>query len=211
MAEFTGQSGQEVRSGRRKGKATGKGDGGPRAAPRFLGVWIDHRVARIVEVDARPPAGDAEGGELEGGLARRALVETIAADAGDQGEFRGGWQTSAPTRERIHERAFGARLERFYKSVAARLQGAARVWVVGPGQAKTEFLKVLESCSAGAASMADSAAAMAKLTDRQLVAKVLEHFHPQQMAFAPVEARRRNRRLNAGLSHHNGGNGRRGR
>jgi hypothetical protein len=197
-----------------------------KAAPRYLGLWIDHHVARIVEVDARSSGGsDAAGAEElgdDGGDVHRrsALVETIESGVSrkpSQGNtahqtFRGGWQVSAPSRERIIERAFRDRLTRFYKTVAARLQGAARVWVMGPGQAKTEFLRVLESCSAGATSMAqDAAAAMAKVSDRQLVAMVRAHFHPQEMAYVPAVARRRNRRLNLSLNHQSYGAERGGR
>src|SRR5262245_45790973 len=64
-------------------------------------------------------------------------------------------------------------LTEFYDEVIARLRGAEAILILGPGEAKSEFLKRIHSKKLGGGVEVKTAD---KMTDREIAAKVSEHF-----------------------------------
>jgi hypothetical protein len=126
------------------------------------GIWLDHKQAILVLITE-------EGRQ----------VKKIKSGVGMPTRTAGG---SRPTNKYTpHDFVAEDRLERkrlthltdFYDEVIARLRGAEALLILGPGEAKSEFLKRLKSKKVG--SVVEMAAAD-KMSDRQVAAKVSEHF-----------------------------------
>lgn len=129
-----------------------------------VGLWIDHRQARIVTI---------EDGRIR--------LRTIASHVGRKTRLAGGSRSSgfigeiAPEKKR--EARHLHRLTRFYERVIGALHDVDRILILGPGEAKLELEeKVRESKH-----LAERIAAVAtadKMTQRQLMAKVKAFFFP---------------------------------
>ena len=127
-----------------------------------IGLWIDHRRAVIVfpskdEVtEVIQSHADRQPGRTDGerSLEKHESLQTVADD--------------------VKDRRFEHQLNGYYDSVIAKVHGAASLLVFGPGEAKGEFVKRLahEKPSSRAVTVEVSD----KLTDRQVAAKVREHF-----------------------------------
>jgi hypothetical protein len=66
------------------------------------------------------------------------------------------------------------RLNGFYDEVISRIRGAEEIFILGPGEAKGELKKRLETNYLGRRTV--GVEACDKMTDPQIVAKVGEHF-----------------------------------
>ena len=120
-----------------------------------LGLWIDHKEAVIAFVSG----DDAE-------------VKRIESDMESHGRFSGG--AAAATEEDIRDRRFGNHLNKYYDEVIALVRDADSILILGPGEAKAELKKRLESQRLGERIVGVEAAD--KMTDGQVAAKVREHF-----------------------------------
>ena len=127
------------------------------------GVWIDHRQAIVVLVT------DA-GSE----------TKKIASDIGRTDRPAGGSKaknrytgTDFVAEDKL-ERKADSRLKEYYDEVIACVRGAEAILILGPGEAKGEFLKRLKSRKfrGNIAELETSD----KMTDRQVAAKVGRHF-----------------------------------
>jgi stalled ribosome rescue protein Dom34 len=76
--------------------------------------------------------------------------------------------------EDIRDRRFDGQLDHYYDAVIAELGEAAAVLIMGPGEAKTEFHKHLESQQPAIKIVNVEAAD--KMTDAQIIAKVRRNF-----------------------------------
>lgn len=126
------------------------------------GVWIDHHKAILVRMAT-------EGEEL---IQINSDVEkpfSSAAGSGSGGEHPKNFQS-----ENKQEHKFMNRLNEFYDEVLKALQGADPLLILGPGEAKGEFQKRLQH-KKFPAKLVDVATAD-KMTDRQIAARVREHF-----------------------------------
>jgi hypothetical protein len=128
-------------------------------------VWIDHKQAVIVFVTKQ--------GEE---------VEKIISNVEKHVRSLGGSRSSTPyTHQDV---AAGNRLERkrmghlhtYYNDVLACLRDAEAILILGPGKAKTEFQKHVESSRLWDRIVAVEPAE--KMTQAQLVARTREHFFP---------------------------------
>jgi hypothetical protein len=126
------------------------------------GIWIDHKRAIVVLLtDAGPEIKTFESGIRPPGRAaatrpkaRHTPNDFIAEDSRDRRD----------TADR----------KKFHDKVLAGLRGAGSLLVLGPGEAKGEFLKNFQSKKLrGVTAEVETAD---KLTDRQLAARVSEHF-----------------------------------
>ena len=120
-----------------------------------VGLWIDHRESIIVTV--------TDGGEE---------TKTLTSDMEKHVRFSGAAQASSDEDTRDHE--FSGHLDKYYDKVIASLRDAESILIFGPGEAKGELKKHLESAGLGAHIVATEAAD--KMTDRQIAAKVRQHF-----------------------------------
>ena len=127
------------------------------------GVWIDHKQATLILVT---PGGQE--------------IKKIAFDIGQP--VRSGGRPRAKRKYKPNDFVAEDKLERkvesdrkdYYDDVIACLKGADSLLILGPGEAKGEFGKHIKAKKVrGVAVEVESAD---KMTDRQLRAKVQQHF-----------------------------------
>ncbi len=121
------------------------------------GLWIDHRKAVIVIV--------TEEGEE---------IKEITSNMEKHVHFSGGDASEDGSTEDVRDRQFGNHLNSYYDAVVAVLRGADAIQIFGPGEAKGELKKRLEH--EGFKGHILAVETMDKMTDRQIAAKVREHF-----------------------------------
>lgn len=137
-----------------------------------VGLWIDHARAILVSLD--------EKGE--------ATTRTVESDAGQRVRSKGGARSSTvygpqdATYEARRDRKYEHHLEQFYASVGTLLADSDSIFILGPGEAKTEFRKHLETSGVPAEHLSVEAAD--KLTEAQIVEKVKTRFgYPTRETF----------------------------
>ncbi len=121
-----------------------------------VGLWIDHRKAIIVTVTD-------EGEE----------TQQITSDMEKHVRFSSGASEDGSS-EDVRDRNFGNHLNRFYDAVIACLREAESIQIFGPGEAKGELEKRLEI--EGLKGRIIEMETMDKMTDRQIAAKVRQHY-----------------------------------
>ena len=127
------------------------------------GVWIDHHKAVVVLM--------TDNGEE---------IRTIKSNADRPFASAGGPGSKQPDRPTGHqsedkqERKFMIQLDTFYDEVLTCLRDADSVLILGPGEAKREFKKRLNTKKFPVL-VADVETAD-KMTDRQIAANVRQHF-----------------------------------
>jgi molybdopterin converting factor small subunit len=121
-----------------------------------IGLWIDHRKAVIVTV--------GDDGEQ---------VTTITSHLEKHTRFSGGGDEHGSS-EDIGDRQFGNHLNDYYDKVIAAIRDGDSIQIFGPGEAKGELEKRLESEGLKENVLAIEAAD--KMTDRQIAAKVRQRF-----------------------------------
>ena len=120
-----------------------------------IGLWIDHRKAVVVIVSD-------EGEE----------VREITSHMEKHVRFSSGGSENGSS-EDVRDRQFGNRLDSYYDAVIAVIRDGESVQIFGPGEAKGELRKRLES--AGFKGHILAIETTDKMTDRQIAAKVREH------------------------------------
>jgi hypothetical protein len=127
------------------------------------GVWIDHHKAVVVLL--------SDSGEV---------TRTIESNADKLFASAGGPGSKQPDRsqgfvpESTQEHKFMNQLNTYYDEVLTCLRNADAVLILGPGEAKGEFQKRLQSKKFPAHVVELETAD--KLTDRQIAASVRQHF-----------------------------------
>jgi hypothetical protein len=123
---------------------------------REVGLWIDHRKAVIVLV--------TDEGE-----------ETKIIESNTEKHVRYSSGSSEPGQgEHVRDRQFTNRLNRYYDDVIACIGDAKAIQIFGPGEAKGELEKRLESEELKGQIV--TIETVDKMTDRQIAAKVRDHF-----------------------------------
>lgn len=120
-----------------------------------VGLWIDHRQTVFVIVTD-------EGEE----------TKRITSNMEKHVRFSGGAQDVST--EDMQDRRFGGQLNKYYAEVIAFIRDAESILILGPGEAKVELGKRLESEGLGSHIVAIEA--VDKMTDRQIAAKVRKRF-----------------------------------
>ncbi len=120
-----------------------------------VGIWIDHREAVIATVSSK----DSE-------------IKRIESDMEKHVRFSGG--AAEVTEEDMRDRRFENHLKKYYDAVIAAVRDADSILIMGPGEAKIELVKQLESQQLGGHIVGTQT--FDKMTDRQVAAKVREHF-----------------------------------
>ena len=121
-----------------------------------IGLWIDHRKAVIVII--------SDDGEE---------VKEITSRMEKHMRFASGNSEDGPS-EDGRDRQFGNHLNSYYDTVIAEIQDGDSIQIFGPGEAKGELKKRLES--KGSSERIVRVETADKMTDRQVAAKVQEHF-----------------------------------
>ena len=122
-----------------------------------IGLWIDHRKAVIVIV--------SDEGEQ---------VREITSHMEKHVRFSSGTNAEDGASEDIRDRKFGNYLNRYYDEVIAAIRDAQAIQIFGPGEAKGELEKRLES--KGLKGRIVGVETVDKMTDRQIAAKVRGQF-----------------------------------
>lgn len=128
-----------------------------------IGLWIDHREAIIVIL--------TDGGEE---------IKHITSNNGKHIRYSGSSHSKTPeglkevTSEDQRDRKFGNQLNKYYDEVIAAIRDAESIQIFGPGEAKGELEKRIEHEGLKAHILAIETGD--KMTDRQISAKVREHF-----------------------------------
>ena len=132
----------------------------------LVGLWIDHRKAVIVTL-------------TDQGETTTLIVSRVERQ---RGRFAG-VRSTAPFASRLvpaddrQESSFHAHLATYYDAVIASVRDAEAVLVFGPGEAKIELKQRLTRDGLGGRIVGIETED--KMTDRQIEAKVRQHFAPQ--------------------------------
>ena len=128
-----------------------------------IGLWIDHREAIIVIL--------TDGAEK---------ITHITSGNGKHVRYSGSSHSKTPqglkeaTSEDQRDRKFGNQLNVYYDDVIAAIRDADTIQIFGPGEAKGELEKRIQRDGLKAQILAIET--VDKMTDRQISAKVREHF-----------------------------------
>jgi hypothetical protein len=128
-----------------------------------VGLWIDHRKAIVVTVTER--------GE-EMGL----IISTVQKQLRRSGDspLKGPYEQQQVPADDSRQRTFTGHLNMFYDAVITCIGDAESVLIFGPGEAKGELKKRLKKNKLG--SRIAGVETVDKMTDRQIAAKVRQHF-----------------------------------
>jgi stalled ribosome rescue protein Dom34 len=127
------------------------------------GIWIDHRKAVVVLISA----------EDEDMLQIMANRDTPARSLGGE-RVKKAYTPNDFVAEDKRERKAVIQLNKFYDNVIACLREADAILVLGPGEAKGEFIKRIEGTKLkGRIAHVET---VDKMTDRQIAAHVRRHF-----------------------------------
>ena len=121
-----------------------------------IGLWIDHRQAVIVVVT---DAGE-ETKRIISNMEKHVRFSSGSSEDGSQ--------------EDVRDRQFENRLNSYYDEVIAVIRDADSIQIFGPGEAKGELEKRLEH--EGLKGRIVNIESVDKMTDRQIAAKVRQHF-----------------------------------
>ena len=124
---------------------------------RQVGLWIDHRETLIVFI------GDdgEETRRIESGMEKHV-------------RFSGGNRSEEGSADDQRDRQFASHLNRYYDEVITNIRDAESILLFGPGEAKGELEKRLATKGLGGRIV--GVETVDKMTDRQIAAKVREHF-----------------------------------
>lgn len=135
------------------------------------GLWIDHRKAIVVAVTD-------QGEEIELIISN---VEKQRRRSGDS-PLTGSYETSQVPADDRRQRTLTRQLNMYYDAVIACIQDAQSILIFGPGEAKEELNDRLESKNLGGRVVGIKTED--KMTERQIAAKVREHFPTERAASA---------------------------
>ena len=121
------------------------------------GLWIDHRKAVIVIVSDE----GEETKQIESGMEKHV-------------RFSGGSRSEEGKADDQRDRQFTGHLNTYYDEVIAHLRDAESILLFGPGEAKGELEKRLANKGLGGRIVGIET--VDKMTDRQIAAKVRQHF-----------------------------------
>lgn len=121
------------------------------------GLWIDHRKAVIVLI-------------TDEGEETRKIISGMEKHV----RFSGGDGSEEGSSEDVRDRQFGNHLNSYYDEVIAVVRNSDAIQIFGPGEAKGELQKRLKN--EGLKDEVLSVETVDKMTDRQISAKVREHF-----------------------------------
>ena len=128
---------------------------------REVGLWIDHRKAVIVSV--------TDNGEE---------TYQIQSDMEKHVRYSGAAQEDSAEDQR--DNRFTGHLNEYYDHVVSCIRDAESILIFGPGEAKVELEKRLERESLSGRVV--GVETVDKMTDRQIAARVREHFSERNHA-----------------------------
>jgi DNA-binding transcriptional ArsR family regulator len=137
-----------------------------------VGLWIDHRRAFIVAVTDK--------GEEMGLIISK--VEKQLRRSGDS-PLKGPYESQQVPADGSRQRTFTRHLDIYYDAVIVAVREAESILIFGPGKAKDELRKRLETNDLGGRIV--GVETVDKLTDRQIAAKVRRRFEEKHSTTKP--------------------------
>ena len=127
------------------------------------GLWIDHRKAIIVTV-------------TEKGEETREILSKVDKQPRRSGDspLTGSYEAQSVPADDSRQNALTGHLGAYYDSVIAHIRDAESIQIFGPGEAKDELKRRLGE--KGLSANVERVESADKMTDRQVSAKVREHF-----------------------------------
>lgn len=139
-----------------------------------VGLWIDHHKAVVMAM--------AEDGE-ETMLVIMSKVERHPGRSGGRHAVTSREQQQASADD-SRQRRYTGQLDIYYDAVIACVRNAETILIFGPGEAKGEFRKrIMKARIRGHIEEAETAD---KMTDREVAAKVRQHFQADQASRPPA-------------------------
>ena len=128
-----------------------------------VGLWIDHRKAVIVTV-------------TDTGEEIRLIISKVEKQLRRSGHspLKGPHEPQQVPAQDSLQRAFTGHLNIYYDAVIASIRDAESILIFGPGEAKGELKQRLERNNLGGRIVGIET--VDKMTDRQIAAKVRQHF-----------------------------------
>jgi len=120
-----------------------------------VGLWIDHRKTVFVTIT----------GETDEITSLLSNMEKRVRYSGEAEEDSG---------EDQRDKRYLDHLSKYYKEVISRVKNAQSILVMGPGEAKNQFVKQLQD--EGYNGLIVGIETVDKMTDRQIAARVRHHF-----------------------------------
>ncbi|MBZ5586976.1 MAG: hypothetical protein LAO05_00250 [Acidobacteriia bacterium] len=128
-----------------------------------VGLWIDHRKAIVVTVTDK---GDETGLVIS-------TVEQQLRRSGDS-PLKGRFERQLVVADDSQQRALTGHLNTYYDAVIASIGAAEAILIFGPGEAKGELKRRLQRKNLGGRIAVLET--VDRMTDRQIAAKVRQHF-----------------------------------
>lgn len=128
-----------------------------------VGLWIDHRKTVLVIIE----------NEVE-------VTREIKSNMEKHARFSSGTRSKTSdnlqgsTAEDMRDRQFDDHLRGYYDGVISFIRDAESIWIFGPGEAKVELENRLKQ--EGFGDRIKGIETVDKMTDRQIAAKVRDHF-----------------------------------
>ncbi len=135
----------------------------------YVGLWLDHRQAVIVSITDDAETIKRIGSDIERKVRLSGGSRTAKTPYGPQQVSVDGKQ-----QERINRQ-----LHQYYQQIIRRIRDAAKILILGPGEAKTELKKEMEK-SRELASKKITVEPADKMTERQIAARVRQFFTGSQ-------------------------------
>ena len=129
-----------------------------------VGVWIDHKEAFIVSIEAGQPT-----------------TERIESNAENHLKLSGGWKAGGTSmaqsmsKEQKADERRKHQLHDFYQMIIKNIGNADSLFIFGPGEAKVEFVKEIEKIKSHQGKTI-TVEPSDNLTENQIVAKVKDFF-----------------------------------
>ena len=130
---------------------------------KTAGLWIDHRKAVIVTITDKGEDIELIKSEVEKQLRR----------SGDS-PLKGSHETLQVPADDSRQKKFTGLLNIYYDAVIESIHDAESLFIFGPGEAKDELKERLERKNLGGHIVGIET--VDKMTDRQIAAKVRQHF-----------------------------------
>ena len=128
-----------------------------------VGLWIDHRKAIVVAITD-------EGVDIKLMISK---VEKQLRRSGDS-PLKGPYESQQVPADSSRQRTYTGLLNIYYDAVIASIRDAESIMIFGPGDAKGELKTRLERNNLGG--RIEDIETVDKMTDRQIAAKVRQHF-----------------------------------
>ncbi len=128
-----------------------------------VGLWIDHKNAVIVAITGKGK---------ETGLIISQEKKLLPRSGNPY--LKGPYERRQLPADDIRQRVFSEQLTIYYDAVIAAIGDAEAILIFGPGEAKGELKKRLEKKKMG--KLIAAVETVDKMTDRQIAAKVRQHF-----------------------------------